>query len=397
MATTTGLSYEELFHPAFITGLIQRYSSGNNFFQRLFNMKPGDAPTETVSGKVGQLDLVDPTRSIGGIRANAVGPHRVIPKSVGESTVTCYRYYEAIDILDEKMFPVRPLGGPLNVVEPGAKSHFAQQVAHLGERMSNLREFAISRMLFGGFSLKRINDNDQNVVPVELGTSGAFKNIASGLPTGHKDQLNVDGAGDLIGTTWGTGSSADIASDVYKVNEKMMLKSGMPLRHVIITTPTYNAMRANSKLQSQGGTVQSPMTDLSPNGDANKEGDPNGGFTVRFRAMPQFLFHVYDGFLMLDNDSTDQQDQRDATKVVKVMEDNKALFLPEPSSRWFGWQAGSEPVKKNIASVSSEIVTGFDTWDMPINDPPGRQLRAMDIGLPYLKMRESIFYATCIF
>jgi len=54
-------------------------------------------------------------------------------------------------------------------------------------------------------------------------------------------------------------------------------------------------------------------------------------------------------------------------------------------------------VKKNIASVSSEIVTGFDTWDMPINDPPGRQLRAMDIGLPYLKMRESIFYATCIF
>ena len=242
----------------------------------------------------------------------------------------------------------------------------------------------------GGFSLKRLGDNDQNVVPVESGTSGAFKTIESGMPT--ENTGNLDGQ---LGTSWAT---ADVASDCHTVNEKMLRVSGMPLKHIIVSTPTYNKMRANSTLQAQGGQVQRPFGDsMADNSDANKEGDQNGGFTVSFRAMPQYLVHVYDGFLMLDNTSQDQQDARTAAKLVKVLPDNKALFLPEPSARWFGWQAGSEPVKKNIASVSSEIVTGFDTWDMPINDPPGRQIRALDIGLPYLKMREAAFFGTVVF
>lgn len=395
MATVENLTYEQLFHPAFITGLVQRYSSGNNFFQRLFNMRPGDAPTDLVPGKVGQQDLVDPTRIVGGIRNEIGGPHLTSPKPVGTSTVVCYRYYEAINVLDEKMFPVRPLGGPLNTVDPQGRTHYAQQIAHLGERMSNLREFAISRMLQGGFDLKRLNSNDQNIVPVESGSGDISVN--SGLPAAHKSKLALkSGGSNILAASWDT-SSTEIATHCHEVNEAMMLKSGMPLRHIIVSTPTYNAMRANTKLQNQGGQILPPFEGLSDNSALNKEGDMNGGFTVRFRAMPQYLVHVYDGFLLTQDNSDDNLDGRDRTKVIKVVPDNYAYFLPAISSRWFGWQAGSEPVKKNIASTASEIVSGFDTWDIPINDPPGRQVRMMDIGMPYLKMRESIMYGNVIY
>ena len=394
MATVENLTYEQLFHPAFITGLVQRYSSGNNFFQRLFNMRPGDAPTASVPGKIGQQDLVDPSRIVGGVRNDGVGPHLVTPKSVGSSTVVCYRYYESINVLDEKLFPVRPLGGPLQTVDPQGRTHFAQQIAHLGERMSNLREFAISRMLQGGFDLKRLNSNDQNIVPVESG-SGDYS-VESGLPAAHKTQLALGTAGaNLITADWST-ASTEIASHCHSVNEAMLLKSGMPLKHIIVSTATYNSMRQNTKLQNQGGQVERPFENMSDNPLTNKEGDMNGGFTVRFRAMPQYLVHVYDGFLQTQDNSDDNLDGRDRTKLIKVVPDNYAYFLPEISTRWFGWQAGSEPVKKNIASTASEIVSGYDTWDIPVNDPPGRQVRMLDIGMPYLKMRESVMYAEVI-
>ena len=395
MATVENLTYEQLFHPAFITGLVQRYSSGNNFFQRLFNMRPGDAPTASVPGKIGQQDLVDPSRIVGGIRNDSGGPHLVTPKSVGSSTVVCYRYYEGINVLDEKLYPVRPLGGPLQTVDPEGRSHFAQQIAHLGERMANLREFAISRMLAGGFDLKRLNSNDQNIVPVESG-SGDYS-INSGLPASHKSKIALGpSSANLISASWDS-ASTEIATICHDINEAMLLKSGMPLKHIIVNTKAYNNMRQNTKLQNQGGQVQSPMTDLVDNPNRNQEGDANGGFTVRFRAMPQYLVHVYDGFLQTQDNSDDNLDGRDRAKVIKVVPDNYAYFLPEVSTRWFGWQAGSEPVKKNVASSASEIVSGFDTWDIPVNDPPGKQVRMLDIGMPYLKMRESVMYGNIIF
>jgi hypothetical protein len=389
------VTYDQLFHPEVIIGVAQRFKKSPSLFQKMFGMEITDGAAEQFPGKHGQIDLVDPTRIVGGIRGDEAAPRRVQPKVVGAFSVDCYRFYESILVNSNKLYPLRAIGGPSSQVEAGGKSHFRQQVTHLLDRVANLREFAITRTLMGGFDLKILNNDPQNMVPVESGAGDVT--INTNLPASQTGQLpcgGTTGTDNLITASWDT--DADIAAQVSLIDEHMQLYSGLPLKHVFITTPTFNAMRTNSELQSQGGSVQRPWDSWSVNPDKT-EGQNLSGYTVEFRAMPNILFHVYDSFLQLEADSDKQSDQRDKSKLTKVIPDNKALFLPEVGTDWFGWAAGSEYVKKNIASVEDSLVQGFSTWSVPSTDPPGREVRVMDIGLPYLKVARAPMFGTVIY
>ena len=387
------ITYDQLFHPEVIIGVAQRYKKTPNLFSKIFGMEITDEPTQQFPGKHGQIDLIDPTRIVGGVRGDESAPRRVQPKVVGTFGINCMRFYESALINSNKMFPLRSIGGPSNAVEAGGRSHYRQQVVNLMDRLANLREFAITRTLMGGFDLKILNNDTENIVPVESGDGDVSVN--TNLPASHKDQLALGGANgttDLISAVW-SNTATDIAAQVSLVNEHMKLYSGMPLKHCFISTTIFNFMRDNSELQSQGGSVQRPWESWTPRPDKT-EGEKLSGYTVEFRAMPGILWHVYDAYLQLESDSDDQQDQRDKSKLTKVIPDDKCLFLPEPSNDWMGWAAGSEYVKKNIASTEDELVMGMDTWSIPTTDPPGREVRLMDIGLPYLSVSRAPMYAT---
>ena len=394
----SAFTLDQMMHPEVITGLIKRYGEPASLFQKLFSMELGDPATDSVPGMFGQKDLIDPTRFVGTIRNNSVGPRRVIPKQVGVSNVTCYRYYEAVQLLEQKLYPMRQLGGPVGGAGSGMapnSSYYKEQVKYLGGRVTNLREFAISRTLFGGFALKAQNStNGQNIIPVEYG-AGDY-DIDSGLPASNTGQVALaSGGGNIITATWAN-AATDIAAQVNNINEAMLFVSGMPLKHVIITTQTYNHMQANSVLQATGGSSVSTFLYRNPSQRKGPDGKLIYGETVRFRAIPNVDFHVYDAHLMLEDSNQKQSDQRTRSKTFKVLPENKALFLPEPDSSWMGWQAGSEPIRKTPTS-DSEIQVGYDTWNLPLFEPVGQEIRMMDIGMPYLKVRSAPIYATVIF
>jgi hypothetical protein len=390
------ITTDQLFHPEVIIGVAQRFKKSPSLFQMLFNMEINDPATEQFPGKHGQIDLIDPTRIVGGVRGDEAGPRQVQPKVVGAFSIDCYRLYESIRVNSNRLYPMRAIGGSSAVVEAGGRSHFRQQVTHLLGRASNLREFAITRTLMGGFDLKVLNNDTQNVVPVESG-AGDYS-VNTNMPASQTGDLPCGGAAGvtpLISATWNN-VNTDIAAQVSLVNEHMQLYSGYPLRHAFIPTDVYNAMRDNSELQSQGGSVQRPWDSWIPN-PQKTDGQQLSGFTVEFRAMPNVLWHVYDSYLQLESDSDLQADQRTKSKLTKIIPDGKCLFLPSPDQDWFGWAGGAEYVKKNIASVEDSLVQGFDTWAIPCNDPPGRELRVMDIGLPYLKVARAPMFADVIF
>lgn len=387
------ITQNQLFHPEVIIGVAQRFKKTPNLFSKLFGLEVGDAPTEQFPGKHGQIDLIDPTRIVGGMRGDEAGPRRVQPKVVGTFSLDCYRYYESTLINSNKLYPLRSIGGSSAKVEAGGRSHYRQQVTNLLDRVANLREFCITRTLMGGFDLKILNNDTENIVPVESGDGDVSVN--NNLPASHKDQLALGGAAgstDLISAVW-SNPATDIAAQVSLVNEHMQLYSGMPLKHCFISTTIFNYMRDNSELQSQGGSIQRPWESWTPRPDKT-DGEKLSGYTVEFRAMPGILFHVYDAYLQLESDSDLQSAQRTKSNLTKVIADDKCLFLPEIDDQWFGGAAGSEYVKKNIASVEDDLVSGFDTWAVPTTDPPGREVRAMDIFMPYLKVSRAPMFAT---
>ena len=363
------VALHEMLHPHVVIGQFRRYGGVTNLFQRIFRMRVGDPPTATVLGKVGQAHLTDPVRRIGSIRMNTVGPRRIDEQEVGGSTVTCYRSYESVRLLDERLYPLAALGGPPNVLEEGGVSYVNEQLSKLAQSNSNLREFVISRLLMGGFGLKLAGGNMQNIIPVEKG-NGTY-DFDSGIPAANTGAVPLSPTGsNIIDTGW-QNAGASIVQQMNNLNEASLFVSGKPLRHNFITTSTYNLMLGNTELRSVGGDAFTIWRDFTMREVLNDMGDPNAGFTVQFRAMPNFLFHVYDGFLMLDEVSgtaTTQRDQRT-------------------------WQAGTEPIRRNQLAAS-EIVRGFQTWSTPMDEPPGEEFKLLDIGIPFLKMQQAVFHPT---
>jgi len=386
-------STDQLFAPEVILGVSKTFVDGPNYIQSLLGMGVGGTPTAIFPGHTGTVDRLDGNRAVGGISVRDGVPRRVQPKVVGTDTLTCYKYYESVVINANKLYPLRAIGGASNVVDPSGQSHYKEQIKYLSSRRSNLREFTVSRTLLGqGFALKAQNDNEQQIIPVEFGAGD--QDVATGMPVANTGQLPLGTAGaDLISAVW-SNANTDIAAQVSNVNEAMLLKTGIPLRHVMISTTIWNYLRKNTLLQNEGGSVVRPWEEFSNNPAPQSTGKQNAGFTVEFRAIPNVMFHVVDAFLMLEDSNQVQSDQRDRSKLTKVIPDDKAIFLPDPNPEWIGWAAGTEMVKKNITSIASDMVNGADAWSLPLNDPPGFEVRMIDIGLPYLRMKDAVMSAT---
>jgi hypothetical protein len=120
---------------------------------------------------------------------------------------------------------------------------------------------------------------------------------------------------------------------------------------------------------------------------SSAEGIPDAGFDVKFRALPLFTFHVYDGVLSADGDT----DGTSTSDMEKLIPDDYAIFLPEVDNSWFGLIDGSEVIAENVMASGREA-QGFATWSTRVIDPPGFELKFLDNYLPVLYVPTCVGY-----
>jgi hypothetical protein len=390
MATTGNYTIQQLFRHPYVLKVISRIKQSGNPFTSFYRMGLGDAATKTIPAgiRVFAYETFDHTRQLATARAPMTGPAKGRPQKYGNKTGAIIRMHDALPVSWESIVNMRPVGTPIGTLDRSGQNYVTQQISHWSSKYSNTREWVLSRMFRGGFSLTI--DGDTHYFG-ELGAGDI--DITFDFPAAHKDQLAIGASdADIIDTSWDS-TTADIVSQFLNLNKAAERISGYVIEHVWINSTTLGLLMNNTNLQAKGGSAFRTFDSLEwRDMSTMSEGQRRRGFDVRFRGMPWITFHTYDGVLQAGTAVVDST--ADADSFLQIP-DGVAIMTPSPGP-WLGYAEGQEPVTKTLAS-GMEILTGFQTWRRPMLDPSGVELCWLDNFFPIPYVPTAWFYATVVF
>lgn len=372
------VTLQNLLQSHVITRVISRIKTPMSKLQNFWGMGPGGPNENQAGGHYFQWDIFDKTRVLAQGRPFGTGPANVKAQPIGTVNASAYRSHESLHLLDENLYRTRVLGEFWDRIDSRGQNYVARQADYLAQKFKNTREFIVSRMMRGGFDIAVDGDTWS---PVDIGSGNITVNMQ--IPAGNKLQLNMLGAGDIIGASWAL-AGTDILGHLMAINAANEQLHGWPTRHLWVNSKTFGYMMNNTSLQTIAGTANTVLDMWQPTGERSAEGVEDTGFNVRFRGVPWLDVHVYDAGLTVNGNFS------------KFIPDNVAVFCPEPTSEIAEWLAGSELIRENVISEPREAM-GFTAWVTPQIDPAGFSLKAVDSGLSALYLPNSIQYATVIF
>lgn len=364
------VTLEQLLNTTTIVRAISRIKTPMSRFQDFYGLGIGGPNTQQIGGKQFSWDIFDRTRSIAAGRAPGTGPAVTSPQIVGNVTARAYRAHEKINLLHERIFRNRPVGGSLGTIDSRGVRYITSQQRYLAQRFKNNREFMVSRMFRGAFQVKIDGDSH---TPVD---SGGHFNVNFRIPA-----TNVGTVNGIFAGNWNVPGTAVPSDEILNLNAYSEELTGYPIAHAWINSTTFKQLLANDQLRELAGTANVVFSQYERTGMTNEDGIQDSGFTAVFRGIPWLTWHVYDGVLTVDGVSS------------KFIPDGRAIFTPEPDSAWVEMYEGSEMIKRNVMDGGSEVY-GFSAWTTDVIDPAAIELKALDVCLPALYLPSAVFYAT---
>jgi hypothetical protein len=356
-----------LLAPKTILEVISQLDLPGTSLQNLFGWGFRGANKMQQSGRSFAYDVLDPTRRVATARVPGQSASRQKPQKVSAVNGVFPRSAETISLLDEDLLNRRRLGGSVEELDSFGESYVTRQEAYLAQRFANLIEFQTAAMLRGKYSF--YNDGDDLL----HGFAGGDVDIEFQQPAGNRDQLDMLGGGDLLDADWAT-AATDIPGQLASINAAMVQLTGLGLAHVVLTSAGWQHVINNTKVQTLGGSeaVVNSIRRVSA-----------GEFTASVRALPWITFHVVDYGLEIYNGTSET--------FTRLIEDDHAAFLPDPSPRWVQYLEGSEIVTEGPGGAKSEV-HGFHPFAYPTHDPSGWDLCAVFNGIPALYLPSALAY-----
>ena len=350
-----------------ILKLISRQKRAINPIARFLGMNIGGANRIGVGGRKTSYDIFNNTRRIASPRAPGVANARREPQVVGNVDVIFPRAAETIPLLDETLLNFRNLGGPAEgQLSASAERYITKQEMYLGQRFENIIEFQAAAMLRGQYVFTVQNDD------LFHDFTGTGHTIDFKIPAGNKDGLNMLGGGNLITGPWAT-DSTDILKQLHAISAAMQQLYGVGLSHILCNSDVWTDVLRNDSMQEVAGSANRVFE--------KQEVDENRQFTARLHAAPWVEWHIMDHVLETGSSNT----------TTKMLADDHASFLPEPSTDWVEYMDGSEIVTEGPGGVRAERA-GFYPNAYATHDPSGWDLCAVQNGLPALYVPNAIAY-----
>lgn len=381
-----GMSYDQLMRVPQIVRLYEQLHTPASFFQRYFKLAPTDTPIVVSQQRVFGYDIIANTRTLAPYSAPMAPPVSVGQKPISTAMAAVFRTNIKTTIADEKVFQTRQLGSfGLNtkVDDTGAK-YVATQVKHLKTQITNSVEWMVAKMFQGGFGLKQDGEgyrlcelNDANIV--------------------HANQYRIPASnlGDVSGII-ASGEAWDNAAApiLDHLNEMSVLASrvsGYNPTDIILNGNTAKHLFNNTQLGKVGGTAYRIFDSLSNREVRGDEPPTSGPYTVQFRALPQYNFHVYNEGLVLNDVVANYDNQVDSNNWKTLIPDGYALIVPPPGD-WVGFGTCMEPVAENVMS-DVKTVTGLYQWRTREIDPPRFDVKMLLNYVPVLPQPQAVIYA----
>jgi len=371
------LTYDQALAAPVVTKVITRIKTPNARFQEWWGVQPGGPNVNQYGGHMVQWDIMDRVRRVARARAPGSGPSTIALRPIGIQTAQMCRFHEKTVLLDERLFRRRALGGRWGEIDERGQRYLAAQQRDLAQRFRNAREFMFGMMLQGGFDLKF---DGEDLIPVKEGSGDLT--IDYQIPAGNKNQLDMLGAGNIIGAKW-SDAATDIIADCLAINAANEQLHGFPLRHAWCNSTTIQYLSANTGLKNAAGTSNVMWTRWDRFPGRSVEGWPDTGFEVVFKGLPWIVWHVYDAGL----------DTTTASAFEKLIADHVVLLSPDPDPAISEMAEGSEIVRENRLSEGDERF-GMTAWTEPITQPAGFELISLDNVLPLLYIPKAIQVAT---
>ncbi len=205
-------------------------------------------------------------------------------------------------------------------------SEITRQTVEFKQLFTNLRVAAVmSAFLKGAVYF----DVDGNLLP---SSSNAVVSIDYGIPAGNKTQLDVLGAGSIIGASWATAGTA-IHKHMTSLKAAARQLTGYPITQAMYGANVLDYFLGNTKLSAiinRNARYQ----------DAFSQGEIADGFLgiKKWWPMEEAFFVDEDG---------DTQNLSTATQIV---------FFPDVSLEWYDLLEGSYAVPTDLGSVSADGV-----------------------------------------
>lgn len=387
-----GYSYDELTKVPFVMKVIREFRSTGTMFQRFYNLGLGSRPSQILPHRTGVYDIFNPTRTMPVGRTPMTGPARVARKPVGHKTITVPRFFESVQIEDEYVFRNRPLGGQFGQVDQTGQTYISRQIRHEAIKFQNLHEFMAVNMMRGGWSLKPHGDD---MLPVLKGDANEAIVIDSLVPSEHQSQIALGtGGADIIDASWDD-AATDIHTQLLLLNKVHAARHGAPLRHIWGNATTIAPLFYNTKLQNIGGSVYRIWDERTGNELQPGEEYPDTGIKVKFRAMPEYTFHIYNQVIIPDHVGPASSKQIDSANYQYLIPDNEVIITPEPGD-WCELVAGSEPMQY-AKDQAAKVVSGFDMGRAREIMPPRWDLMFLLNQCPILSQLYAVYNPTVIF
>lgn len=354
-----------ILQPGVLNETISQVRVINDRLQNFFG-----ANTRGFPGRYFGWDIFNDTRQLAKARAPGTGPARSRAIPVGHVNGNFPRFHDSVPLLLEEINNFRQIGGNAAVVDTMGEKYISEQMVKLKQKFTNVREFMFAGMIRGSFTYTQTGDD------LDLSFSGGATTINFQVPAGNLTKLNMLGSGDILAATWDN-TGTDIPGHLYAIDAAFENLIGRNLRHVWCTSTVWGYVLNNLKVQGQGGTANVVFETLS-------KSDGTDDFTARLRALPWLTWHITNGGLDVGNEAT-------PPTFTKLLEDDHALFCPEPSSDWIQIYEGSEPVVE-YPGAEPALRTGQYFWAEPTTKPAGYELIGLDNAIPALKIPKAIAY-----
>lgn len=248
-----------------------------------------------------------------------------------------------------------------------------RQLREAQTTLMNARISALTSALFQG----QIHyDSRGELLPT---STGATTSVSMQIPAGNQTQLNVLGAGNIIGASWANVATA-IDTQMIALKQAAARLTGYEITTAYYGRNIPGLLTANTKLQNY----------FIRNVAAN-----NAYVTNTELPSPLLGFNWKPAYA-----STFEDVNGDLQTLV---DDDTVVFTSDVSSDWYELIEGSYPIPKDYMPSPTapqeafDYVHGMFAYAVPINDPPTAKIVYGDTFLPVIKNPKTVFIAKVVF
>lgn len=372
----------DILTPVTLTKVVSQTAADDELLLEFFGMQPGGSNELYVGhGRVGNFHVFNQTRVPAKGRGPGLAAARSSLQNVGRVTFEYPRMHDSLQVPMEVFSNIGKIDDPTQR-DRAALDMIGKQTSYLGRRARNWRIALLVGMLRGSCYLA--GDGDTTYINYSTGT----QLTVGAMPSGNKAQLNINGDGNIIKTSWNN-PAADIPLMVGNINAGFQQLHGFPVAAAICNYKTFNYITSNDAVIQKAGFSNAPFQRFDLEVGTGPDGRPLLAYYASFNWCPGIKWFVTDAGLNIGAPGSET--------FTKHIPDDYVVFTTDPKNTdVFAGYLGSEPIAE-YDNGPTDLKVGMASWSTTTANPTAVNLFALDNFLPVNHVPGTIAYAQVVF